>query len=270
MKATLFYRAIRYFLRKIREIFYSVFFRKFYENDSKALIKLKDIHKGKPAILIGGGPSINKMDLDQFKDHITIACNGFFLKMENLNWSPTYYTVEDPLPAEDNSFEISNLKSTTKLIPYDLKKYIKPDSKTIYTNFLRSYMRPTRKKYPLFSFDCEKEVFWGGTVMYYNIQLAAYMGCNPIYLTGVDLSYNIPSSVKKAGAVLTSTEEDSNHFDPRYFGEGKRWHLPETERMQASFTKAHEELAKKGIKLINAGFDSNLKVIPKETLFNEI
>ena len=54
--------------------------------------------------------------------------------------------------------------------------------------------------------------------MYYNIQLAAYMGCNPIYLIGVDLNYFIPSSAKVNGIIVTSTEEDNNHFDSRWFG----------------------------------------------------
>ena len=49
----------------------------------------------------------------------------------------------------------------------------------------------TRKvqKFPLYSHDFLNESFWGGTVMYLNIQLAEYLGCNPIYLVGVDLSY---------------------------------------------------------------------------------
>jgi len=42
--------------------------------------------------------------------------------------------------------------------------------------------------------------------------------------------------------------------------------LPEVERMQHCFTKAYKELDKKGIKLINAGVDSKLKIIPKESI----
>ena len=51
--------------------------------------------------------------------------------------------------------------------------------------------------------------------MYFNIQLAEYLGCNPAYLIGVDLSYSVSKSVERLGAVLTSTEDDENHFDPR-------------------------------------------------------
>jgi len=263
-KGTLLYRGVRYYIRKLNELFRTFFFNSLYNNEYNALKNLKDKYKDKPCVLIGGGPSINRMDLEKFNDCVTIACNGFYLKMEDLSWSPTYYTVEDPLPAEDKKKEISKLSGTTKIIPIDLKKFIRKDENTIYCNFRRSYLRPVRKNYPKFSFDFERESFWGGTVMYFNLQLAAHLGCNPIYLIGVDLSYKIPADITKNGAVLLSNSDDENHFDPRYFGKGKRWHLPETDRMQKCFTKAFFELKERGFELYNAGIESNLKVIPKK------
>lgn len=263
------YRAVRYFLRKLSEKHISKKWHsnhEFFKNNKSKLLSLKDKHKNQPCVLIGGGPSINKMNLNEFKDMVTIACNGFYLKHAELDYIPTYYTVEDPLPARDNQKELGALQGTTKIIPYDLRKIIQPDENTIYINFLRSYMRPSNARFPLFSSDFVNKSYWGGTVMYMNIQLAHYLGCNPIYLIGVDLSYNVPKSVLKNGAVLTSTEDDENHFDPRYFGKGKKWHLPETERMQQSFTKAYDELQKEGVELINAGVDSKLKVVPRKKL----
>jgi len=270
IKGTIIYRAIRFLLRIIKEKNITKRWNseeKFFKENKQKLLKLKNKHKGQPCVLIGGGPSINKMPLNDYKDMVTIACNGFYLKHEELDYIPTYYTVEDPLPANDNKQEIMSLKDTTKIIPYDLKNVIEPDQNTVYINFLRSYMRPSNPNFPLFnSKDFENKSYWGGTVMYMNIQLAKYLGCNPIYLIGVDLSYKVPSTVKQNGAVLTSTEDDGNHFDPRYFGKGKKWHLPETERMQQAFTKAYEELKKDGIELINAGVDSKLEVIPKKEI----
>lgn len=264
------YRIPRYFLRKTKEAIRSYLWKKNigseYKKNKLALSKLKDKHKGQPCILIGGGPSINKMDLNRFSKYITIACNGFYLKHEDISYIPTYYTVEDPLPAEDNRQQINDIKGTTRIIPYDLKKIIDAPDDTIYVNFRRSAINSQSSKFPLYSNDFLNESFWGGTVMYFNIQLAEYLGCNPIYLVGVDLSYTVPDSVDRIGAVLTSNEDDENHFDPRYFGKGKRWHLPATERMQVGFNKALYELEKKGIQLINAGLDSNLKNVPKKSV----
>lgn len=269
IKGTMPYRALRYFLRKKREFSLDKKWSsedKFFKENKSKLLKLKDKHKNEPCVIIGGGPSINKMPLNDYKGMVTIACNGFYLKHEELDYIPTYYTVEDPLPANDNKQEIMALKGTTKVIPYDLKDVIEQDEDTIYINFKRSYMRPSNKNFPLFTDDFENKSYWGGTVMYMNIQLAKYLGCNPIYIIGVDLSYNVPKSVKQNGAVLISTEDDENHFDPRYFGKGKKWHLPETQRMQEAFTKAYEELKKEAIELINAGVDSKLEVVPKKDI----
>lgn len=267
---TFLYRIPRYLMRKINEFARTFMWRrglvKSYQANKDALAMLKNKHANKPCILIGGGPSLNKMDLNEFSEYITIACNGFYLKHDEISFIPDYYTVEDPLPANDNRNEINSINGTVRIIPYDLRKVIDQPKDTIYVNFRRSSVHSSNSKYPYYSHDFLNESFWGGTVMYFNIQLAEYLGCNPIYLVGVDLSYNVPQSVKQRGAVLMSTEDDENHFDPRYFGKGKFWHLPETDRMQHSFDVAYKELSKKGIKLINAGVDSKLKNIPKEKL----
>ena len=265
------YRIPRYFFRKLKESFRSFLWKKNigyeYKKNKLSLSKLKNKHKNEPCVIIGGGPSLNKMNLNIFADYVTIACNGFFLKHDEISFTPTYYTVEDPLPAEDNRQEINNIDDTIRIIPYDLKKIIDQPKNTIYVNFRRAAINSRSSKFPFYSHDFLNESFWGGTVMYFNIQLAEYLGCNPIYLIGVDLSYSVPKSVERLGAVLTSTEDDENHFDPRYTGKGKRWHLPETERMQLAFDEAYKQLKSKNIKLYNAGVDSLLQNIPTIKLY---
>ena len=236
---TYFYRIPRYFFRKLKESLRSLLWKKnigsTYRKNKLALSKLKNKHKNEPCVIIGGGPSLNKMNLNFFADYVTIACNGFYLKHDEISFTPTYYTVEDALSAEDNSQEINKIEDTIRIIPYDLKKIVDQPKNTIYVNFRRSAINSRSPKFPFYSHDFLNESFWGGTVMYFNIQLAEYLGCNPIYLIGVDLSYSVSKSVERLGTVLTSTEDDENHFDPRYFGKGKRWHLPETDRMQQAF-----------------------------------
>ncbi len=264
------YRIPRFIIRKITEQLRSFMWRhglthEMRENRKK-LQALKDKHKGQACVIIGGGPSINKMDLTAFKSFVTIGCNGFYLKHDEIGYVPTYYTVEDPLPAEDNKKEIEEIEGTVRIIPWDLKNTISSKINTIYVNFRRSHVYHGSKRFPYYSHDFLEESYWGGTVMYFNIQLAEYLGCDPIYLIGVDLSYKVPDTVKQKGAVLTSSEDDENHFDPRYFGPGKRWHLPETERMQKAFDTAYEALQDKEIKLFNATVGGNLEKIPRKEI----
>lgn len=270
MSITYIYRIPRYLLRKLTEAYRSFLWK--YEltrqirANKDSLRALANKHKNQPCVIIGGGPSINKMDLAALKSFVTIGCNGFYLKHDEIGYVPTYYTVEDPLPAEDNKKEIEDIQGTVRIIPWDLKDTICSSINTIYVNFRRSRVYHGSRRFPCYSHDFLEESYWGGTVMYFNIQLAEYLGCNPIYLIGVDLSYNVPDTVKQKGAVLTSSEDDENHFDPRYFGPGKRWHLPETERMQLAFDTALAELKKVEIELFNSTVGGNLQNVPRKEI----
>tara|TARA_B100001248_G_scaffold262690_1_gene260947 strand:- start:735 stop:1568 length:834 start_codon:yes stop_codon:yes gene_type:complete len=271
-KGNIIYRAVNYFIRKERERkltnTWSSSNKAFIENNYQKLLSMRNSHKNQECYVIGNGPSLNEIDLNLLKDKITIACNSFYLKHNELDFLPTYYTVEDPLPAVDNKLEINKIKGVNKIIPYDLRNIITPSDDVTYINFLRSYMRPSNKKFPLFSRDVENKIYWGGTVVYMNIQLACFLGCNPIYLIGVDLNYKIPKNIKRDGHILTSVEDDPNHFHPGYFGKGKKWHLPKVDLMQRSFSKAYQNLKDIDVKLINATKGGNLIEVPRADFFD--
>lgn len=228
-----------------------------------AMEALRGKHKGTPALVIGNGPSLNNQDLTKITHFVSIAANGFFLKSNLTGVHPDYLTVEDPLPAEDNAEALRAFTGSVKIAPRDLDYIFGQDSGYTYLNFVRSYERLTGPLFPFFSFDCARSAFWGGTVVYMNLQLAAHMGCNPIYLTGMDLSYAIPDSAEIKGSVITSREDDPNHFDPTYFGAGKRWHVPHTDRMQHCLTKAYRRLTARGFEVYNATDGGNMQDIPR-------
>ena len=65
---TYFYRIPRYFFRKLKESLRSLLWKKnigsTYRKNKLALSKLKNKHKNEPCVIIGGGPSLNKMNLN--------------------------------------------------------------------------------------------------------------------------------------------------------------------------------------------------------------
>lgn len=260
------YRALRYIFRGVKEKCSLFLWRHelgtTVRQKKTRISDLRDSHKDQPCVLIGGGPSINKLDFSLLSDVVTIACNGFYLKQESSLFTPTYFTVEDVLVAKNGKPYIEKMKGVTKVVPCDLQNIIRGDD-VCYVNFSRSYMRPSSRKFPNFSNNFETISYWGGTVMYFNIQLAKYLGCNPIYLVGVDMSYKVPVNSKRYGNVVISHDDDANHFDSRYFGRGVRWSAPDMEVMQKSFSKALLELRKEGVQLLNAGVDSGLLDVPK-------
>lgn len=220
------------------------------------------IKNSKRIFIVGNGPSINNQNLNLLQNEFTICSNAFFLKYPDLTWRPTIYTVEDPLPAKDNSNFFDSDTDSLKIIPYDLKNFFK-NPNIIYINFMRFYLNSSDKNWPWFSNNISKVTFWGGTVSFLSIQIAAMFNPKEIILLGTDLSYSIPKSAIIKKSVITSTEDDPNHFNSSYFGKGKRWHLPEVDRMQKAFDKSKEVLDQRGIKLLNATDKGNLKNIKR-------
>jgi len=113
----------------------------------------------------------------------------------------------------------------------------------------------------------------GGTVTCCAIQIASYLGFDPIILIGCDASYSVPSSVIQAGPDqfgdgvklnLESTQDDDpNHFDPSYFGKGKRWHSPNAAEMHVGFEKTYRLMSRLGLTLVNATVGGALDSVPR-------
>jgi FkbM family methyltransferase len=228
----------------------------------------------KRCFIIGNGPSLSHTDLDQLKDEVTFATNGFFLKAEELGWAPTLYIVEDHLVAEDRAAEIHELKAWTKLFPANLSYIIEPDDNTI---FFDHRPRPSFPHGFDFSFDADVNTFAGGTVVYTCMQLAAYLGFEEIYLVGVDADYSIPEDAKYSGngrvKELDMDSDDTNHFHPDYFGKGKRWHEPNVDVMLGAYKEAKQQCFARGVIIKNATLGGKLEVFPRadfSSLFRDV
>ncbi|MDC0495981.1 DUF115 domain-containing protein [Planktomarina temperata] len=233
-------------------------------NQLKQKLKtFKNKHSSKPALIIGNGPSINSQDMSKINLFVSYAANSYFLKSNQTNVHPNYLTVEDPLPAQDYAKEIKDYVHATKFAPYDLRPIFGDHSDINYLNFLRSYRPFAGPYFPWFSNDVSRIAFWGGTVVFLNIQLARYMGCNPIYFTGMDLNYKIPDDALIDGTIITSMSSDPNHFSSEYFGPGKRWHLPYTDVMQKCLQNACYKLKQQGISVFNLTNGGNFNSIPR-------
>ena len=217
----------------------------------------KDIHEGIPAWIIGNGPSLRRMDLGLLKHEITFGMNSIFLGFDLLGFIPKYYTVEDNFVAEDNSRQISQLAGTIKFIPEDLSYCIKADEQTCWVNFVRNY-----QPYPQFSSNCSEIIYWGSTVTYLAIQLAYFMGCDPLYLVGVDFDYIVPKLRPWTGRNYLPGGR-CEPFSSRIFRSRKRWHHPRLDRVKPSYKEARRFLETKGRRIFNATVGGKLEVFDR-------
>jgi hypothetical protein len=207
---------------------------------------------------MGNGPSLLKCDLNLLADDITIVSNAHYLIWDRLNYVPTLLTVEDRLVAEDRGPEIRRLTGISKVLPFDLRHVLGE----AHRNAIYVYFERLHQDFPKFSFDLERIAYWGGTVSFFNLQLAAYLGCNPIVLIGFDHSYQVPVDQIEQHVIL-SQQEDVNHIHPDYFGPGYRWHDPNVARMEAAYDCARRELQRAGFTVMNATAGGHLEVFDR-------
>lgn len=224
----------------------------------EALKKMRDRYAGRRCFVIGNGPSLKKLDLTKLKDEITIGSNGLFLIFKEMDFVPTFYTIEDRLVAADRFREAHAIAGAVKVYPRDLQRILGDSPDTVWLNFRRAYFN-----FPKFSEDLPKVCYWGGTVTHMNLQLAFWLGCSEIYMIGFDHNYIVPGDASVQGAIITSQSDDPNHFHPDYFGKGYRWHDPQVERMERSYIVARTHFERAGRKVFNATAGGHLEVFPR-------
>jgi hypothetical protein len=150
------------------------------------------LYKGKRAFVIGNGPSLNSHDLRLLKGEITFTCNAFYLHPILSEWKPTFHSVIDPNCFDDSEpmgtwFEetCSKMPNTMFFTPFAhidtiCNRNLYPKERTYFCSFSGYMSNGVR------SIDITRRIPGGESVSIFSICLAMYMGCNPIYLLGMD------------------------------------------------------------------------------------
>jgi hypothetical protein len=219
---------------------------------------------------MGNGPSLNQMDLEVFKDEYVWGSNRCYLLFDRISWRPAFYVAVDTRVVPDNVTEINALpaKMPDTLFFYPARfcyEGILTSARRVYWYNEIKHSR-NQLPYSMFSVDPSIFVYSVNTVTVAILQLAAYLGFNPIYLIGCDTSYSIPETVKHEDGnldFLISTESDPNHFDPAYFGIGKKWHDPHVDKMIFHYEQAKKVCDELGLQVFNATLGGNLEVFPR-------
>jgi hypothetical protein len=229
----------------------------------QGLQRLTNLHKGRRAFIVGNGPSLRVEDLtliDKAKD-ISFAFNKIFLAFDQTPYRPTYYMVEDLLVAKNNAQKIGALKGFPKFLYDPVRQWISRDEETLYFSMTYkgpNYLEPKLSAHP-------DHLYYGGSVTYSALQLALIMGCDPIYLIGVDFNFRLPPAERREGNELIQ-EGEVNHFHPQYRSPGERWHVPDDEFTLKAYELAKEQCDKRGIKIFNATRGGKLEVFPRVEL----
>ena len=204
--------------------------------DYSVLRKFKDIHKGKRCFLVGNGPSVTYEDLDCLRRNkeICFGVNAGYRAFENTKWRPDYYVAIDQYFIEDHIAEINSLECV-KFFRHLEYSDVRAEGEAYDVHLIPGVVSNHN-----FSFDIEKGVYSGDTVLYDALQIASYMGFSEIYLIGADMSVGVAGN------------SQANHF---YKAE-KKVQIPvgvwdPTTAIEA-FGAAHDVLKQQGIRFENA------------------
>jgi len=223
------------------------------------LLQFKDKYKGKRCFIIGNGPSLLASDLDKLKDEITFATNKIYLMFDKTKWRPSYYVCGDGHVFAQIQNEISKYIKCPAFYP--LHAILSSDNFNL-TNFFyyalddRAFWRPNMK--PTFS----EEIFilyWGATVSYECMQLAAYMGFSEIYLLGIDNTC-FAREVKLNGEIVYGNSEKT-HFTKEYTTTDIYPSL--TDGSNAAYQTAREYCEQHNIKIRNATRGGALEIFER-------
>lgn len=220
---------------------------------------------------MGNGPSLNQMDLELFSKEYVWASNRAYLLFDRISWRPDFYTAVDRRVVPDIAAELRSLPQmlpgTEFFWPLEFRNQQLLDDARNVSWFDEELVDESIFPARVFSKDCASYVVHPRTVTITALQLAVYMGFNPIYLIGCDTKYVIPDSTKidgLEGELLTSVaNDDPNHFDPAYFGAGSMWHSPHPEKMISHYQAVKRVCETLNVEIFNATVGGMLEVFPR-------
>lgn len=237
------------------------------------LRNMRDKHQGKRCFIIGNGPSLKKLDIGLLKDEITIGSNGIYKAFSDWGFNTDYIMFEDTEQTELRGEEIFNIQGSTILSGIYNAYAFKPNKNTLFMNVRRADSYYWKNLAPMFSCDFSEIVYLGSTVTYLAMQLAFHLGCNPVYLIGVDHDYGVLPEIFPPGKI---TIDETNihkvrgiHFDDNYYKIGDQIGVPHILYQEQAYREARRVYKAHGRELINAGIDSKLEIF-KRCDFNSL
>lgn len=209
-------------------------------------------HAGRRCFIIGNGPSLNRTDLGFLKNEITFGANRIYLMRERNGFLPTYYVVANPHVIRQFTDDIRRLPMP-KFLTFLGSEFIGLDSETMF------FDRPMDGTLG-FSLDVPRGVWTGSTVTYCMMQIAYYMGFKQVILIGVDHNFQTHGKPHK---LIVSKNDDPDHFDPRYFGKGIEWQLPDLEGSELAYRLAKMVFEGTEREIVDATIGGKLEVFGK-------
>ncbi len=213
---------------------------------------LKNKHLGQKCFIVATGPSLTFEDLKLLHDKniICFGVNSIVKILDQTEWRPTYYGIQDSNVFRKLNNDIIKYKDKLNIILLTnelalLDNRFKDEVLFPYISYYHYYDSYFDKYYSMFSDNSYAGVFDGYTITYSMIQIAVYMGFNEIYLIGVDCNY---------------TDEKKYFIESGYIDRNAKKNY---DKMVTSYKVARDYAEKHNVKIFNATRGGKLEVFER-------
>lgn len=217
-----------------------------------ALESLRNQWRGRPALVVGSGPSLKQTPLEGFAGVPAIAMNKINLLFDDVAWRPSLIVCSNPVVMRQNRAFFSSTGIPTYL-NWKGRWHLRKRHRRTATFFLELVS-------DAFSRDITQGVGSSPTVTYVALQFAFYMRAHPVILLGIDHSFIYQGAPNR---YVRSTGPDRNHFHPDYFGAGKVWGTPDLKGSERVYRKAREAFEADGREILDATVGGKLRIFPR-------
>lgn len=230
--------------------------RKLLNVSCKYFDNTRGMYTGRRGFVIGNGPSLRIEDLNRLQGEICLAANKIYLAFNQTSWRPQFLTVADPLllikihNIIHRYFRAIHIPEYVMHVGCKCKLYV-----------YRHLGNPNHPDAAYFSSNLGQGAFGGHTVTYDNLQLAAHLGLNPIYIIGCDHYYGGEVDVKPDCPVHAGDVQ--NHFIDGYRQPGELVNPAPIAEMQLAYQCASAFCEQSGLKIFNATRGGFLDVFPR-------
>ncbi len=232
-----------------------------FRSGSAAIQKYRNFYAGKRCFIIGNGPSLTVKDLETLREHgeISIASNSIYNLFGATEWRPNIYTVHDFQEIKKTREKISAVRAELKLVGMSADSRIYDIDGAVLLRLI-----DPEKDCIHFSDDISRCVYDGGTVTYFSMQCAAYMGFKQIILLGVDHSF---AREQTKDGRITVNSDVKNHFreyqTEEFWGNGQKDEeavVFPVDFATEAFVEARRYADEHGIEIVNATRGGKLEV----------
>lgn len=221
-------------------------------------------YRGRRGFVIGNGPSLKMPDLTAIANEITIASNKIYLAFPETVWRPTYHTVTDALVWAKVAKEMCEATQ-----PIVISSNLAPPAELRDKVMLLRHFGPAIRAPFGFSDDMTRGFYSGYTVTMMNLQIAAHLGLNPIYLIGCDHFYGTQQHKGNDTNKPKAHDGQEYHFAKGYRAVGEIAYSAPIDLMNQSYDVAYRDAAKLGIQIFNATRGGYLESFPRAN-FDEL